>query len=261
MDYDEDDICPLCAEDLDLNDRSFHPCECGYQVREPHCACTCSCSSSHANDPISVSRFASFAGIESSNQATPNALTAARPTTETRSPSLRPIPKSTHLVQRPPQRARWHLLLTFDDASRHRLQKQTAGKKKEKQRKQQEAHSRKNAANVRVIQKNLVYVTNLAMTVAKEEVPRAAARRSLLPHHPPHRLGLVSMTLQILRKFDFFGQYGKIVKIVINKNNLYNATSPHGPSVSAYVTFANAEDARVCIKAVDGSWLENRVVR
>ena len=30
---DEDDkICPLCCEDLDISDQNFLPCKCGYQV-------------------------------------------------------------------------------------------------------------------------------------------------------------------------------------------------------------------------------------
>ena len=32
---DDDDVesCPLCIEELDLQDRNFFPCPCGYQVR------------------------------------------------------------------------------------------------------------------------------------------------------------------------------------------------------------------------------------
>jgi hypothetical protein len=44
-------------------------------------------------------------------------------------------------------------------------------KEKEKKKKKDDKISRKNLANVRVIQKNLVYITNLALTAAKEEVP------------------------------------------------------------------------------------------
>jgi hypothetical protein len=29
---DEDIDCPLCMEELDIADRSFKPCPCGYQV-------------------------------------------------------------------------------------------------------------------------------------------------------------------------------------------------------------------------------------
>ena len=48
---------------------------------------------------------------------------------------------------------------------------------------------------------------------------------------------------------------------MINKNNLYNANSPQGPTCSAYVTFANKGDAHSCIAAVDGVMLDNRILR
>jgi len=50
---------------------------------------------------------------------------------------------------------------------------QQLAKKKEKERrrkKKEDKLNRKNLANVRVIQKNLVYITNLAINFAKEEV-------------------------------------------------------------------------------------------
>ena len=31
-DDDEDEYCPLCIEPLDLSDKHFKPCPCGYQV-------------------------------------------------------------------------------------------------------------------------------------------------------------------------------------------------------------------------------------
>lgn len=33
IDDDEAETCPLCIEELDLQDRNFRPCPCGYQVR------------------------------------------------------------------------------------------------------------------------------------------------------------------------------------------------------------------------------------
>lgn len=41
-----------------------------------------------------------------------------------------------------------------------------------------------------------------------------------------------------LRGLNFFGQYGKIEKIVLNTNNVYNS-GKGGPSYSAYVTFSS----------------------
>lgn len=34
---DEDWECPLCMEEIDLTDRNFKPCHCGYQVCNPFC--------------------------------------------------------------------------------------------------------------------------------------------------------------------------------------------------------------------------------
>ena len=65
---------------------------------------------------------------------------------------------------------------------------------------------------LRVIQKTLVYVIGLAPDIASE---------------------------QKLRSLDLFGQYGKIDKIVLNTNNVYNG-SKGGPSYSAYITFSNS---------------------
>lgn len=53
-----------------------------------------------------------------------------------------------------------------------------------------------------------------------------------------------------LRSHEYFGQYGKISKIVIVKR-----TSPGGrvPVVGLYITFHRREDAARCIAAVDGA--------
>ena len=51
---------------------------------------------------------------------------------------------------------------------------------------------RKRLSELRVIKKNLLYVTHLSPSIASDEQ---------------------------LRKSQFFGQYGKIVEIVINKKN------------------------------------------
>lgn len=75
-----------------------------------------------------------------------------------------------------------------------RIAKMVSQKKKERKKKKEKAQtetsksidvvaSRKNLSNVRVIQRNLVYVTNLALSVAKEEV-RLSFRNSYYLHCP-----------------------------------------------------------------------------
>ena len=91
----------------------------------------------------------------------------------------------------------------------------------------------KKLANLRVIQKTLVYVIGLAPDIASESK---------------------------LRSLDYFGQYGKIDKIVINTNNPFNG-GRGGPSYSAYMTFANPRDAADCILSVDQFLYNDRLIR
>ncbi|RAL17318.1 CCR4-NOT core ubiquitin-protein ligase subunit MOT2 [Aspergillus homomorphus CBS 101889] len=120
-----------------------------------------------------------------------------------------------------------------DLALKHR--KAAAAKKKEAEKREIEASSRKNLAGVRVVQKNLVYVIGLNPTIRDE-----------------------SQLLQTLRGRDYFGQYGDIEKIVVSK------AKPGGnpnQGIGVYVTYARKSDAATCIAAVDGSANGDRVLR
>lgn len=92
---------------------------------------------------------------------------------------------------------------------------------------------RNQLANMRVIRRNLVYAVGLPPSVATEEQ---------------------------LRRPEYFGQYGKISKIVINRNHNGNG-DPRRASASSYVTFAQKEDTLACILALDGFYVDGRNVR
>lgn len=118
-------------------------------------------------------------------------------------------------------------------ALKHR--KAAAAKKKEAEKREIEASSRKNLAGVRVVQKNLVYVIGLNPTIRDE-----------------------NQLLQTLRGREYFGQYGEIEKIVVSK------AKPGGnpnQGIGVYVTFSRKADAAMCINAVDGSGNGDRVLR
>lgn len=66
--------------------------------------------------------------------------------------------------------------------------------------------------------------------------------------------------LQTLRGDKYFGQYGKIIKIVVSKAKHNDSTSSTAP-LGVYVTFARKEDAAKCIAAVNGSQNGDRVLR
>ncbi|KAJ2769918.1 transcriptional repressor general negative regulator of transcription subunit 4, partial [Coemansia nantahalensis] len=103
---------------------------------------------------------------------------------------------------------------------------------KEREKREIESNSRRHLANVRVVQKNLVYVIGLPANLATEE---------------------------ILRSQDYFGQFGRINKIVINRRQ--GGSNSQHPTVGVYVTYAVRDDAARAINAVDGSMLEGRVLR
>lgn len=67
-------------------------------------------------------------------------------------------------------------------------------------------------ANMRVIRRNLVYAVGLPPSIANEDM---------------------------LRKADFFGQYGKIAKIVLNRSQMAPGIDLRRATSSAYVTFVH----------------------
>ncbi|KAJ2454752.1 transcriptional repressor general negative regulator of transcription subunit 4 [Coemansia sp. RSA 2336] len=178
----EDWECPLCMEELDIDDRGFFPCECGYQI----------CRFCH-------NRLSEDYGG--------------------RCPACRRLYSE--------QKPRWN---PISPAQVAKIKNEK--KAKERERREIESNSRRHLANVRVVQKNLVYVIGLPLSLASEE---------------------------ILRSHDYFGQFGRINKIVINRRQ--NGSNSHHPTVGVYVTYATREEATRAINAVDGSTLETRVLR
>ncbi|CAE7094513.1 unnamed protein product [Rhizoctonia solani] len=112
--------------------------------------------------------------------------------------------------------------VTAEEQKRLNAQK----RKRDKERKELEALNRRHLANVRIVQRNLVYVTGLGSRFAKEE---------LIPS---------------LRSSEYFGQYGKVSKILLVKRA---ATLNRPADVGVYITYHRREDAARAIAAVDGS--------
>ncbi|KAF2755740.1 hypothetical protein EJ05DRAFT_113767 [Pseudovirgaria hyperparasitica] len=194
IDDDEEEVCPLCVEELDLDDRGFRPCPCGYQI----------CRFCHHNIKTNMNGLC---------------------------PACRRVYEDKNIVMvkpTPEEAADYH-------KRQAQRQKRTAvAKQKEAQRREADTLGRKHLAGLRVVQKNLVYVTGLSPTTQESKL------------------------LETLRGPDYFGQYGKIIKIVVSKAK---DTSHHHQSVGVYVTFARKEDAQACIDCVDGSANGERTLR
>ncbi|KAH4006361.1 hypothetical protein HBI56_098460 [Parastagonospora nodorum] len=194
VDDEEEECCPLCVEEFDLSDRNFRPCPCGYQI----------CQFCYNNIKTTM-----------------NGLCPA---------CRRPYDDST---------IEWKTI-SPEEMARHKQQIAQKAKKnaqirqKEAQKAEADSLSRKHLAGLRVVQKNLVYVTGLTPTIREDRL------------------------LDTLRGPEYFGQYGKIIKIVVSKAR---ENAQHQQSVGVYVTFARKEDAEQCIKAVDGSSNGDRQLR
>ena len=92
-----------------------------------------------------------------------------------------------------------------------------------------------NLENSRIIQKNLVYIIGLSLNLIKKD--------------------------SLLKNYEFFGQYGKITKFVINKNKTYNSNNPNGPSYSCYVTYSNDSESSLAILALDNTIIDNHIIK
>ena len=87
----------------------------------------------------------------------------------------------------------------------------------------------------RIIQKNLVYLIGLSSQLVKLE-PK-------------------------LKNFEYFGQYGKIVKLVLNKNKIYNSNGPNGPSYICFVTYSTEEESSLAILSLDNTIIDNHKIK
>lgn len=194
----EEDFCPLCCEEMDITDKNFKPCPCGYQI----------CQFCYNN-------------------------IRTNPDLNGKCPACRRLYDDESVE---------YTKMTAEEFKmyHHRQEKKKKEKKEqEKQKREAEIAKRHHLANMRVIQKNLVYVLGLNPNVPYEELP------------------------QTLKSERYFGRFGKINKVVINRR-----TQPGGgPSThinsgySVYVTFAKKEDASKCIESLDGAILDDRVLK
>ncbi|XXG81121.1 hypothetical protein AAC387_Pa09g1828 [Persea americana] len=105
---------------------------------------------------------------------------------------------------------------------------------KSQKAKSKASEGRKHLSSVRVIQRNLVYIIGL---------PNHLADESALEHK------------------EYFGQYGKVLKVSITKP-ASGSQHPSNPNTcSVYITYGKEEEAVRCIQSVHGFILEGRSLR
>ncbi|KAJ6330892.1 hypothetical protein OIU76_009482 [Salix suchowensis] len=93
---------------------------------------------------------------------------------------------------------------------------------------------RMHLSNVRVIQRNLVYIIGLPLNLADES---------------------------LLQKKDYFGQYGKVLKVSISRTATGAIQHAANNSCCVYITYAKEDEAVRCIQSVHSFVLEGRSLR
>ena len=191
-------MCPLCCEELDLSDRQFYPCKCGYQVcmwcwhriRESESGLCPACRTPYGDDPHEFSAV----DVEEVLKANREKEAAAKRERERQRQQQQQGGSDGGI----PLEA---LSTQGDDGGGGGLTGIMAVPK-----------DRNQLANMRVIRRNLVYAVGLPPSISNEDT---------------------------LNRPEYFGQYGKVSKIVINRSQVTNSGDPRRASCSAYVTFVH----------------------
>ncbi|KAL7542319.1 hypothetical protein ACHAXR_013302, partial [Thalassiosira sp. AJA248-18] len=254
-------ICPLCCEELDLSDKQFYPCKCGYQVcmwcwhriKESESGLCPACRTPYGDDPHEFSAVDMEEVVKANKE---KALAEKRERERLR--AMREQEKREQLanyanpIGAAPSSGGGGSNFAgalvsgglggggggsssfgqFDGADLVAALGSGASSSTQHRGPPEPPKDRSTLATMRVIRRNLVYAVGMPPNIATEEN---------------------------LRKPEYFGQYGKISKIVINRN--HNPGDPRRASASAYVTFAHKEDTLACILALDGFYHDGRNIR
>ena len=149
---------------MDIADLDFRPCPCGYQVRSlffPH-----PCEMTNSGSPL---RSVVSVGI-TSRKTSMDDVPHAGESTRTKLFSLNQSNPRSACVSSLDLRG-----LTDGFRSHKRLTQQK--KRRDRERKDLETLGRRHLTNVRVVQRNVVYIVNMNPRIAKEEVGRATTSR------------------------------------------------------------------------------------
>ncbi|CAO2812885.1 unnamed protein product [Amaranthus hypochondriacus] len=111
----------------------------------------------------------------------------------------------------------------------HMEKKQKAQKAKTKM-----SESRKQLNSVRVIQRNLVYISGLPLDLADEDR---------------------------LQQREYFGQYGKVLKVSISRTSAGTIQQFANNTCSVYITYSKEEEAVRCIQSVHAFILDGRPLK
>ncbi|KAL8428475.1 hypothetical protein ACSSS7_007202 [Eimeria intestinalis] len=247
----EEATCPLCMEALDETDRGLFPCECGYQagrvclwclhhIRD-HLANKCpACRRDYDEkkfkyDQSRVVELTKQVGRKSRDKVCGSSDATRSGSSGAGSSSSRSACTAAPRSGGPVSSSSCGAASSSSSSSSKGagpLPHAGGGSARHGSREAAVAAPAQAAAlkDVRVIQRCLVYVIGIPPSIAKKE---------------------------ILRRREFFGQYGKVLQIVINKNQGHWG----GPSYAVYVTYATSKEAVAAIQGVDGAVYEGKTLK
>ncbi|PON53223.1 Splicing factor-like protein [Trema orientale] len=107
-------------------------------------------------------------------------------------------------------------------------------KMKSQKAKSKSSEGRKQLSSVRVIQRNLVYIVGLPLNLADEE---------------------------LLQRREYFGQYGKVLKVSMSRTAAGVIQQYQNNTCSVYITYSKEDEAIRCIQNVHGFVLDGRSLR
>ncbi|KAK6271870.1 PREDICTED: uncharacterized protein LOC18590831 isoform X1 [Theobroma cacao] len=107
-------------------------------------------------------------------------------------------------------------------------------KMKSQKAKTKSSEGRKQLSSVRVIQRNLVYIVGLPLNLADED---------------------------LLQQREYFGQYGKVLKVSMSRTAAGVIQQFPNNTCSVYITYSKEEEAIRCIQSVHGFVLDGRPLK
>ncbi|CAN0874881.1 CCR4-NOT transcription complex subunit 4 [Linum grandiflorum] len=115
-----------------------------------------------------------------------------------------------------------------------RLVSEINERKKSQKSKTKPSEGRKQLSSVRVIQRNLVYIVGLPLNFADED---------------------------LLQRREYFGQYGKVLKVSMSRTATGVVQQFPNNTCSVYITYGKEDEAIRCIQSVHGFVLDGRSLK
>lgn len=222
----DEEECPLCMEPFDATDKQFTPCQCSYKI----CLwCWHSLNDLHEG-------ASSLSSSHNQRDRPPLKLSGKCPNCR----RLYEYPSSKLLVNA-------EALQSSLDNKQNRIKakKEAALRKKQaaleatRVSSQRTGFGEDSLATTRIIQRSMLYVTGLPIAVAQEDVLTSAR---------------------------YYGKFGRILKIALNRRQIGPPTRTYGSSAgsssySAHITFKRQSDCTTAIMCTNGTLLNNNLIK